>query len=323
MKNYLKICILLVVIMLGLSGCQICSKSGRIKANLEIGLKNEDKLNYPNLKVVMLDANQGVFYQENNPKQIKFNLNSSSLICCDTKISVESVPTITFVEEKVFIFSRQVPQLNFDKLGLVDLLLNPEKGQKKINVVVIDAGHGGKDPGAVGKKYYEKNINLAVAFELKKQLEQAGKTVYLTREIDDYISLKDRVEKVDTFDQKADLFISIHQNSSASNTAVGIETYLPTKILNSELMSENDKYNFLFACQVQQNLAKNTSLMNRGVKHANFYVIKNTKIPAILIECGFISNEVEEEIINSEKHRNAVVNSIVDAILCGDITPLQ
>lgn len=168
--------------------------------------------------------------------------------------------------------------------------------------IVIDAGHGGKDPGAptITKKW-EKNFNLAVATKINELLSQVPNVeVIMTRSDDTFYELDERVKIAN--DAKADLFISIHGNVSASAAVRGTETYY------SRPESKP------FADFIHQYIMQGTGLPNRNVKQANFRVIKNTTMPAILIESGFLSNSIDEAAMFKEDFQYNMANSIVSGL---------
>ncbi|GAB6990234.1 N-acetylmuramoyl-L-alanine amidase family protein [Paenibacillus pini] len=173
-------------------------------------------------------------------------------------------------------------------------------GGKKI--VVIDAGHGAKDPGTsgvTGKK--EKAFNLAVALKVDKLLKQeSGIDGVLTRSDDTFLELKDRVKIAS--DLKADLFISIHANSAGSSVATGTETYYQRES-SKALAKVMHKY-----------LVQATGLTDRGVRYGNFHVIRETKMPAVLLEVGYLSNKNDESALFSEALQNRVAQGIVKGI---------
>jgi len=222
-------------------------------------------------------------------------------------------------------------------LGLLLFILLPVRQYaqqvsdvSKIRCVVIDAGHGGKDPGAISRngKYKEKNITLSVALELGRLIKDAYpniKVVY-TRSSDKYVELSRRAEIANK--NKADLFISIHVNSAKSVQARGTETFVMgahksednfevCKLENSVIVIEDDyqsKYegfdpksaesyiifsllqnmhleqSIKYAAQVQEQFSKGPITVNRGVKQGGLLVLWKTTMPSVLTELGFISN---------------------------------
>lgn len=167
--------------------------------------------------------------------------------------------------------------------------------------VVIDAGHGGEDPGAMRDIYKEKNITLEITQRIKARLQQAGIEVVMTREGDETVSLKKRVEITNV--STPDLFVSVHVNSSESPSIKGIETYMYT--------SQSEK----LAKSIHKEMLKNISACDGGIRTARFYVIRNTDVPAILEEIGYLSNSTERCDLLSERRKDATVKAICDGIL--------
>lgn len=175
-------------------------------------------------------------------------------------------------------------------------------------IIAIDPGHGGSDPGAVGPAgTVEKEHTLAIALYARELLEKSGHQVILTRDTDQDVAFPEATAsaelrtRVDIANQAyADIFISIHINAAASAEAHGTETWY---YLGGQA----------FAAFVQTALSK-LGLADRGVKQANFYVLKHTVMPAILVEIGFISNPQEEQLLATEEFRLNAAQTIVDGI---------
>lgn len=237
-------------------------------------------------------------------------------------------------------------------LGLWALSFGTSKAEAKDFVVVIDAGHGGHDPGAIGKISKEKNINLKVALKLGKQITQNCpdvKVIY-TRNRDVFIPLNRRAEIANN--AKANLFISIHTNSVANGKSVkGASTWTlglaksnanleVAKRENAVILYEDDyqtryagfdpnsaesyiifefmqdKYmeESVHLASLVQNQFKNTcKRTDRGVHQAGFLVLKASAMPSILIELGFISNPEEERYLNSEAGSTSLAKGIFQA----------
>lgn len=159
-------------------------------------------------------------------------------------------------------------------------------------LIVVDAGHGGKDFGTnspSNPKYLEKNLTLSTAFMLKTYLQQMGYEVVLTRDDDTFIALDERAQMANN--QKPKAFISVHYNHAESKEAQGVEVYYYKSEENKNRTSSSKQ----LAESILSNVIHNTQAKSRGVKHGNFAVIRETKMPAILIEGGFLSNESEME----------------------------
>lgn len=167
--------------------------------------------------------------------------------------------------------------------------------------VVIDAGHGGRDLGAADSYVYEKHINLDVSRRLERALKDAGFKTVMIRSTDEFVALSERSSKANRF--RNAVFVSVHFNSSYKTTAVGIETYYRSS--NSEK----------FARLVHDELIKNIGATDRGVKTANFSVLRNTKHPSILVEGGFVSHKNERTYMMDPQYRQVVADSIARGII--------
>jgi len=225
--------------------------------------------------------------------------------------------------------------------------LDKEKKKWQFDTIIIDPGHGGKDPGSVGYKgTKEKDIVLDVSKRLARKIQKnlRVKTI-LTRDEDVFIRLQDRTKFANT--NEGDLFISIHVNSNESKKPYGFETYLLRPGRNQEAINvalrenavielEGNKFEKLtdeqliqatiaqsgfvqyseqFAALIQEEIDKRVQSRNRGVKQAGFYVLMGASMPNVLIELGYISNPNEEKKLNSSSYRDMLATSIYYAIL--------
>ena len=206
--------------------------------------------------------------------------------------------------------------------------------------LVIDAGHGGKDPGAIGRKGKEKNINLAVALELGRLVEKNCpdvKVVY-TRKTDVFVELNERAHIANK--AKADLFISIHVNSTAAKVGPqGTETYtlgMHRAAENLEVAKRENEQRYegfdpkssesyiIFELMQDQNMEKSVRLakniqsqlkatakrVDKGVYQAGFLVLRATSMPSALVELGYINNPTEEQYLLSTAGQAALAKSI-------------
>ena len=230
-------------------------------------------------------------------------------------------------------------------------IIQKKRNKKKYNLIVLDAGHGGKDPGAIGvNQLQEKEVTLDIAKQLTRMLERNSKfKVINTREEDVFIPLWKRTQIANNVN--GDMFISIHANSTAKSSAVnGFETFLlrigkskeaveVAKRENSVILLEEkkDKYKKLteeelilatitqntdmkasedLASIIQDNLAKKlTKSRNRGVKQAGFYVLVGASMPNVLVEVGFLSNKEEAKNLSKYQHRRKIASAIYQAII--------
>lgn len=171
-------------------------------------------------------------------------------------------------------------------------------------LVCIDAGHGGKDSGAVNGTKHESVAALAIAKKVGAKLKEKGLNVKYTRSKDIYFTLAERCRMSNNWD--ADVFVSIHLNAAENKAAHGIETWRYKNVGETTKSLANN---------VQTELIAATGWRNRGVKETTtFYVLKHTKAPAVLIECGFISNNDESKKLFSEKYQNKIAEAIADGV---------
>jgi N-acetylmuramoyl-L-alanine amidase len=211
--------------------------------------------------------------------------------------------------------------------------------------VVIDAGHGGHDPGAVSSWAREKEVVLDVALRLKALLEAEGVHVIVTRDHDTFLTLQERSTFATT---DRNLFVSIHANSAESTSAAGIETWvfgrpldpalidraidengggdvgavrteeaarIATDIAGDILRETQLNYSLALAELVQARLVDATGANDRGVRQNLFYVIRNSRIPAILVELGFVSNPDEGRKLAETAYRADLADALADGIL--------
>ena len=181
-----------------------------------------------------------------------------------------------------------------------DMTIASDKKDSTKQSIVIDAGHGGTDCGAIGGGVMEKNITLDVAKRVEALLKQKGYDVKMTREDDSYVSLQDRVDISENY--APDIFVSIHVNSSVKPEIIGLETHY----YHQESLS--------LAQTVHASLASAIQSVNRGLFKSKFYVINHTTSPAILIEIGFISNADERNQLISEQRKQDTAKAIADGI---------
>ena len=228
----------------------------------------------------------------------------------------------------------------------------PSLVAQKVQRVVIDAGHGGHDPGAVGKISKEKDITLSIALKTGNLIKEHLKDVEViyTRKTDVFVELHRRARIAN--EAKADLFISIHCNANKSTTPYGSETYVMglhrsdanlavAQLENASILLEDDYHvqyegfdprspeGYIFfsmlqnafldqgldlASRVQGHFRDHVKLYDRGVKQAGFLVLYKTTMPSVLIEAGFISNANEEKLLASESGQNKIAQAIFRAV---------
>ncbi len=235
--------------------------------------------------------------------------------------------------------------IGISMLGSSDAL---KQQKSSIKTIVIDAGHGGKDPGCIGSHSQEKEVSLSIALALGKILEDSlgDVDVVYTRKTDRYVDLKRRASIANT--AQADLFISIHCNAHTNTGIKGFETYVMgldksnanlnlVKRENGDIelpgaredlhandpeahiilsMQQNtfQERSISFASLVQHHQTKNGTKINLGVKQANFAVLWQTTMPSVLIESGFLTNQQNEDYLTSEIGEKETAYNIFEAV---------
>lgn len=164
---------------------------------------------------------------------------------------------------------------------------------KEKPVIILDPGHGGKDEGTKVRNLVEKQLTLRTAYIAKKELETLGYRVILTRARDVFLPLGTRVQLANRRDFS--LFVSIHYNSASSPAAKGIEIYYYSK--GGTQRKEQSK---VLAATILQEVIHHSEAYSRGTKQGNFQVIRETTMPAVLIEGGFVTNNEERALIGTE-----------------------
>lgn len=183
-------------------------------------------------------------------------------------------------------------------------------GEPTAPMIVIDAGHGGTDRGARGYVPYceEKKLSLQTARLVKKYLDQLGYHVIMTRSTDCFIPLSKRVDVANQ--STSNIFVSVHFNSSRNSTAHGVEVFFPDSKEKSTRSSSSKK----LADAILGRVIRRTSAHSRGVKKGNFYVIRETRMPAVLVEAGFISNPEERSLLRTREYQEKIARGIADGI---------
>ncbi len=251
--------------------------------------------------------------------KLSFPVNNSTFVDCYEALNASQLRLVFTKTEQENISgnlnSKIKPEVNKEESPFANLLERPlakkqpkrhtREGQipRRIRnkIIIIDPGHGGNDTGALRNNIQEKDLTLAIAQKVRKELQKRGySNVIMTRSSDSTLALADRVRIAN--DYHADIFVSIHINSSVKNEIHGIEThyysesgYNVAKIMHKKLMSRVDAN-------------------DRGLFKSKFYVINHTEAPAVLLELGFISNASERSLLNSEKRQSDSAKAIAEGI---------
>lgn len=227
---------------------------------------------------------------------------------------------------------------------LIQLRPSVLKGLRRI---VIDPGHGGKDPGALGRRgTKEKFVVQDIARRLKKSLEKKGIDIVMTRDSDKFVTLEKRTEIATQ--EKADLFVSVHANSSPVRRVSGVEVWSGRKLSDVEKQEkprQNNHHLFFDKLAMKKNvpdvknivsdmlygykqeesrklssfvskrLASKLQARNRGAKQSGFFVLRNTLVPAILVEVGFLSNSREEKLLKTGSYRQKIADHLGESLI--------
>lgn len=188
---------------------------------------------------------------------------------------------------------------------------------KKTVTIVIDPGHGGDDPGKVGiNKSLEKDINLSISLQLKKMLVKSKIKVIMTRENDDGLyndsdynkKISDMRKRMDiSNNNSADMFVSIHQNSYTSENVKGPQTFYYSKSDKGKLLAES----------IQKSILNSIEPQNSRAAKANddYYILLHSECPAVIVECGFLSNYQEATLLKDALYQKKMAKAIKKGIL--------
>ena len=279
--------------------------------------------------------------------EIKKNISVSNEMLKSVRAGQFDSSTVRVVLDLEKITDYKIVKLEGPVRIIIDIYGQVTFSEKKR--IVIDAGHGGHDPGAVGpKKLYEKDVVLDIALKLRELLaKNPNYEIFLTRDKDVFIPLEQRTAIANS--KNADLFVSIHANASLSKAAKGIETYMLNwtndeeamkvaarenaislkkmrqmnkkemdilDIIKNDLSRENKRDESIkLAHYIQKNLVSDlhrdhNNVVDLGVKQALFYVLFGAKMPSVLVEVSFISNPLEEKLLSKDDYRGDLAKSI-------------
>lgn len=215
-----------------------------------------------------------------------------------------------------------------DVTKIIEPVMRPGliKNAHAIRTVILDAGHGGHDSGAKGQRGIEKEAALDVVLRAKRLLEQNGYTVRLTRSSDVFIPLEDRAAFANRFLNA--VFVSVHFNKSGSGGASGIETFALAPRGVPSMDEENFSYsdlklhpghgqdaeNIALATALHSSMLRHMRLTDRGIKRARFVVIRDIRIPGVLLEGGFMNHPVDGRLIASPAYRDAFARAILEGV---------
>ncbi len=317
--------------------------------NLKIAKKNFNKLASINLKNTPLEK-ISIIGSSNNEVKIIFQTNPL------TRARISSIPAVAHYKERLvidFIPPKKKDELqrfieNYQKEKELSKSAEKQKESKKPIIIAIDPGHGGEDPGAIGKKgTKEKDVVLKIALRLKRKIEKNPRfKVFLTRNGDYFISLRNRIKKAKR--AGASVFISIHADAWIRPDARGASVYILSDkgasseaarwmakkenlsdLVGGEIMNKNDEiaktiFNMSTTAQIKnssilgkkvlEELSTISHIHKKTVEGAGFAVLKNPDIPSILVETAFISNPQEENRLRNGRHQEKIASALNNGI---------
>jgi N-acetylmuramoyl-L-alanine amidase len=187
-------------------------------------------------------------------------------------------------------------------IALASIAARELRAENSFSTVVIDPGHGGFDRGGIpGQIVPEKMVALDTAMRLQRLLQRDGLRTVMTRTTDIFVPLSVR-SAIANAEHDA-IFVSIHYNAARRSGAHGIETY-----------SENNR-GAVLAARIQRDIVTRVSAENRGIRSAEYYVLRNCRLPAVLVECGFLTNPVEAQLALTPEYREKVAEQIAAGIV--------
>jgi len=307
MRKPVLLTLLFVFVIFAVSGCQAPAKRTG-----DLSLEPEQMVNIYYLagklgmtvsqaddKIILSDKNNTVTI---HPKVDQVYINDNYLAPLGRTKKIDSMLHVrSTLEDQIL--------SNLKKTEIKPIIPKPVKPVRKIHPaisgtkIVIDAGHGGKDPGAISTYgFYEKTVNLDVAMQIADLLKEQGFNVIMTRDKDEFIELEERANIANR--NKAKLFISIHADSCNTSKANGFTLYVAR---SASWTSKS------LAISIDRQMLQ-TGIKSRGTRKADFRVLKYTQCPAVLIELGYLSNYWEAKQLKNKDMQKRLARSIADGI---------
>ena len=299
MCNRIKLFVLAALAAIVIVGCQPTAEGPVIEDNIPPGRQK--------ISIRQLAAALGLRVSESKPTHVTLK-NSSNTVMIFTlsggKLYVNTRPI-----GEVGPIERKAGQI-YVSWSLIERIRSAMRAYTPLPVsrrlsgtIVIDPGHGGKDPGATSiLGFYEKGINLSVAHKVARLLEQRGLRVKMTRTDDYFVELEDRAAIANNL--RADLFVSIHSDSFPKNTRRGFTVYIARSASSSSRRAAN---------AIARSMS-GTGLNSFGVQTASYHVLTATRGPAVLVELGYLSNRREAALLRSSSFQNRLAQAVADGI---------
>lgn len=214
-------------------------------------------------------------------------------------VTVDRLATYNGIRDKNSLRVGQVLKIPSKNMKVASKVSSVKPSPKSLRVI-IDAGHGGKDHGAVWGGVRESDLNLKVALRAEASLKSKGYPVTMIRRSDVFVDLRRRAQISNKY--RSCIFISIHFNATPHTRVRGVETFY---------VGKRGSY---LAKSIQSHMVSNLDARNRGYKFKRFSVLNHTLCPAVLVECGFISNSYERSRCNSSSYQSAAARAIVSGV---------
>ena len=306
------------------AAAQTTSPKDKDVSTMKLRRITQDKVKYVHLRDVAVNYGLTFAYTKKADKIVGatiFDKTRKVVLSSSSREGTVNGTQVYFLYPLLFRKNNEPYISEVDFLTCLDpLLRNKTPVKLGMKTIMIDAGHGGSDPGAVNGAHKEKVYTLQIAKRLQTQLEKLGFRVIMTRTGDTYPTLQDRAALCKKY--KPDLYISIHCNSATSKTPAGIETYRAVPVGGTETKgskvktakqsaNEYDANSSRLAYEIQKGMVAATGGTDRGTRHQAIYVIGNATCPAVLVEVGYLSNTSELKKIISAEYQNKIVSGIL------------
>ncbi|MEN8126884.1 MAG: N-acetylmuramoyl-L-alanine amidase [Planctomycetota bacterium] len=213
------------------------------------------------------------------------------------------IGTVAEVNGSTYVSRLLIPKIRGHLLTSSPIAVPDTTYQSISGIVVVDPGHGGRDPGAQSiLGYWEKDVNLIIARKLASYLENRGATVIMTRNSDTFVELNERAEIANR--AGADLFVSVHADSHPSSSQNGYTIY----VARSASWSSKK-----IGVAIERTMGQ-TGLSSVGIRNQDFRVLVRTRCPAVLVECGYLTNPSEADMLYQDDFQNRVARAIADGV---------
>jgi N-acetylmuramoyl-L-alanine amidase len=303
MRNGFRLVVLLASAAMMITGCQPPVEGPVIEEKVPPGPQN--------VSIHELAATLGLHVSESNDTHVVLK-NSANTVMIFTLsggglyVNTKQIGEVGPIEKKagqIYVLRSLISRIRSAMRAYAPLPVPSHVPRRLSGTVVIDPGHGGKDPGATSVLgYYEKDINLAVARKIAWLLEQKGLRVKMTRTDDYFVELEDRAAIANNLD--ADLFVSIHSDSFPQSSRRGFTVYIANAASSSSRRAAN---------AIVRSMS-GTGLNSFGVDTANYHVLTGTRGPAVLVELGYLTNRREAALLSSGSFQNRLAEAIADGI---------